>query len=322
MEKKIEKIHPCVDFLITQKCNYRCEYCSQSKKFYKNTSHADDETINAFLKFIKTLDNDFEITISGGEPLCHPRFYDVIQEIKNCGLKLSVISNFSYPLENYKKIVDIVGENLRELFVSYHSSQVKDVEEYKKKIVEFNSYKPAGASFCVGSVLSDENYPVLKDMAEFLKENGVKFCLQHMRVKNSYVQYNKEAAEFLAENAEIEPGRVLNTFSKMCNAGYKFLLIYENGEAYRCYSSRFNKAHSFGNIKDKNFKMFDCAMPCLNSKCTCPKPISFNMLDLKHSNMPLALLLSTKNAFYLPYLLLKNFDILKAKFKQGLFFKK
>lgn len=322
MENNKGKIHPCIDFLITQKCNYRCEYCSQSKKFYKNTLHSNDKTIEAFLKFIKTLDKDFEITISGGEPLCHPRFFEVIQEIKNQNLKLSVISNFSYPISEYKKIVDIMGENLNELFVSFHFSQVKNIDEFKNKIIEFKNYKPANTKFSTGAVLSDENCNVLKDMADFLKEAGVNFCLQHMRIKNSYVEYKEEAAKFLAENAAIEPGRVLNTFSKICNAGFKFLLVYENGDAYRCYSSRFNKTHCLGNIKDRNFKMFESAMPCMNSKCTCPKPISFNMLDLKHSNLPLAFLFFIKNTVFLPYLILKNLDILKAKFEQGRFLKK
>ncbi len=97
MENNKGKIRPFVDLKKKKKCNYRCEYCSQSKKFYKNTLHSSDETIEAFLKFIKTLDKDFEITISGGEPLCHPRFFEVIQEIKKQNLKLSVISNFHTP---------------------------------------------------------------------------------------------------------------------------------------------------------------------------------------------------------------------------------
>jgi len=320
--KEEKKVRPCIDFLITQRCNYRCEYCSQSKKFSKHTAHSSSETISAFLKFIKTLDKDFEITISGGEPLCHPRFFEVIEEIKKQGLKLSVISNFSFPVENYKKIADIMGENLVELFVSYHFTQVKNIEEFKNKAIEFNNYKPQTTRFSVGAVLSDENFSTLKKMAEFLAQNNIKFCLQHMRIKNSYVEYNKEAAEFLAQNAVIEPGRVLNTFSKMCSAGHKFLLIYENGDAYRCYSSRFNKAHSLGNIKDKNFKMFDTPAPCLNTKCTCPKPINFNMLDLKHKNLPLSLVLTVKNALFLPYLICKNFNIIKAKFEQGNFLKK
>lgn len=316
------QIRPCVDFLITQKCNYRCEYCSQSKKFYTNTKAASDETIEAFLSFIKTLDKTFEITISGGEPLTHPRFFDVIEEIKKQNLKLTVISNFSYPVENYKKIADIMGQNLKELFVSYHSTQVKNVEEFKSKAKEFNSYKANSTNFSIASVLTDENTTALKELSVFLKENNINFCLQHMRIKNSYVEYKKETAEFLSQNAAPEPGRISNSFGKLCHSGEKFLLIYENGDVYRCYSSRFNKAHSMGNIKNKNFKLFNGPMPCINSRCTCPKPISYNMLDFKHSNYIKATGLLIKNAIYLPSLMIKNFDILKAKFEQGLVFKK
>lgn len=318
----MRQIRPCIDFLITQRCNYRCSYCSQSKKFSKNTKDADDKTIDAFLNFIKTVDKDFEITISGGEPLCHPRFYEVIEEIKNLGLKLTVISNFSFPVENYKKIADIMGENLTELFVSFHDTQVKDFTEFKNKVKEFALYKPQGVKFTVASVLTDENVEKLEELKPFLDELGVNFALQHMRIKNSYVEYKKPAAEFLANNAKPEPGRVLNTFGKMCAAGEKFLLVYENGEAYRCYSSRFNRAHSLGNIKNKGFKLFNCPMPCLNKTCTCPKPISRNMLDLEDNNYPLAVLLGIKNSVYLPYYVFKNFDIIKAKFTQGVLFKK
>ncbi len=311
------EIRSCIDFLITQKCNYRCEYCSQSKKFYKNTKAASDETIEAFLNFIKKLDKTFEITVSGGEPLTHPRFFDVITEIKNQNLKLTVISNFSFPIKSYKKIVDIMGENLTELFVSYHGSQVENFEEFKNKAKEFNALKPTNTKFTVASVLSDENVDNLKELSVFLKENNINFSLQHMRIKNSYVEYKKEAKEFLAQNALPEPGRISNSFGKMCHSGEKFLLIYENGDAYRCYSSRFNKAHSMGNIKNKNFKLFNAPMPCMNLRCTCPKPISYNMLDFKHSNYPKAAALLIKNALYLPSLIIKNADILKAKIEQA-----
>ena len=202
----MRQIRPCIDFLITQRCNYRCSYCSQSKKFSKNTKDADDKTIDAFLNFIKTVDKDFEITISGGEPLCHPRFYEVIEEIKNLGLKLTVISNFSFPVENYKKIADIMGENLTELFVSFHDTQVKDFTEFKNKVKEFALYKPQGVKFTVASVLTDENVEKLEELKPFLDELGVNFALQHMRIKNSYVEYKKPAAEFLANNAKPEPG--------------------------------------------------------------------------------------------------------------------
>lgn len=318
----MRQIRPCIDFLITQRCNYRCAYCSQSKKFYKKTADADNKTIDAFLNFIKTLDKDFEITISGGEPLCHPRFFEVIEAIKNTGLKLTVISNFSFPVERYKKIADIMGENLIELFVSFHDTQVKDFEDFKRKAEEFAKHKNPDVKFTVASVLTDENVDKLKELKPFLTNLGINFALQHMRIKNSYVKYSASAEEFLAKNATPEPGRVMNTFGKMCAAGEKFLLIYENGDAYRCYSSRFNKAHSLGNIKDRNFALFKTPMPCLNKTCTCPKPIRHNMLDLGRNDYSKAIFLGVKNLVFLPLLMVKNFDILKAKFEQGIMFKK
>lgn len=318
----MQQIRSCIDFLITQKCNYRCTYCSQSKKFYKGAKAADDKTIDAFLNFIKIIDKTFEITISGGEPLTHPRFYEVIKEIKNQGLKLTVISNFSYNIENYKKIADIMGENLIELFVSYHPTQVSDIENFKQKAKEFNLYKNKTTKFSVASVLTNGNIQHLKELSEFLNNNGIKFGLQHMRIKNKYVKYSKTAEEFLAKNAAKEPGEVTKTFGKLCHAGEKFLFIYENGDVYRCYSSRFNKTHCMGNIKDKGFKLFTCAKPCMNTKCTCPKPISYNMLDLKRNNYLLAGVYLVKNLIYLPLLVLKNKDILKAKFRQAAIFKK
>lgn len=313
---------PCIDFLITQKCNYRCSYCSQSKKFYKDTKDADNKTIDAFLKFIKTLDKDFEITISGGEPLCHPRFFEVIEAIKAAGLKLTVISNFSYPIESYKKIADIMGKNFVELFVSFHDTQVKDFNGFKKKAEEFAKYKADDVKFTVASVLTNENVKKLQELRSFLADLEINFVLQHMRIKNSYVKYLPLAEDFLTKTAKPEFGRIVNTFGKMCAAGQKFLLIYENGEAYRCYSSRFNKVHSLGNIKDRAFALFNCPMPCLNKTCTCPKPINRNMLDMEQSNYLKALVLTVKNFVFLPVLGIKNFDILKAKFIQGINFKK
>ena len=50
----MDKILGHIDFLITQNCNYRCFYCSQSKKFITgNFEEADDDTINGFLNFLE-----------------------------------------------------------------------------------------------------------------------------------------------------------------------------------------------------------------------------------------------------------------------------
>lgn len=309
-----------IDFLITQKCNYRCPYCSQSKGYSKNLEEADDSVISAFLKFLNEIPRDFEITISGGEPLTHKKFFYLIEELKKLGFMVSIVSNFSYPIEEYKKIKDILGDNLSEILASLHLSQIKSLDDYLSKALEFNLYK-GNSNFKVASVLSNDNCSELKKVAEFAKNNNLNFELQHMRIKNSFVEYNKEAKDFIKDYPISKIKEISNTIGKKCSAGRDFLVIYQNGECYRCYSSRFNKIHSMGNIK-KGIKLFEFDTPCLNKKCTCPKPIMQGMIDY-NSNMPFkTALLSLYNAVFVPYYIIKNFDIVKAKLTQSINFKK
>ena len=88
-----------IDFIITQSCSYSCTYCSQSKKENLVQNSADEKILQCFLNFLKTLDNDFIITITGGEALLHSNFYEFIEEIKNMGFKINLITNFSFEIE-------------------------------------------------------------------------------------------------------------------------------------------------------------------------------------------------------------------------------
>lgn len=307
------------DFLITQNCNYRCPYCSQSKKFHKGIfEQASIETINSVLNFIDKNSNkfNFEITVSGGEPLVHPEFFNFLMELKKRNAAVSIVSNFSFEIEKYIKIKDILGENFKELLVSLHLSQVKSLDEFLKKAEIFNSYK-GGTNFLAASVLTDENVSELKKVALFLKEKNIKFELQHLRIKNKFVEYSDIAKEFISNFPISKIKEKSGTYSKICLAGVNFMIIYQNGECYRCYSSRFNKVHSLGNIKSKNFKLYSKPLPCLNKNCTCPKPILFNMIDYSSKAPVKALLLSLYNAFFIPLFIVKNFDSLKEKFIQG-----
>ena len=282
-----------LDFFITQNCNYRCPYCSQSKKFHKGIfEEASIETINSVLNFIdKNSDKfNFEITVSGGEPLVHPHFFEFLDELKKRNVIVSVVSNFSFDIEKYKKIKDILGENFKELLVSLHLSQVKNLDIFLKKAEIFNSYK-GNTNFFVASVLTDEN--VYNDIAKEFISN---FPISNIKEKSG-------------------------TYSKICLAGVNFMIIYQNGECYRCYSSRFNKVHSLGNIKSKNFKLYSKPMPCLNKNCTCPKPILYNMVDYSKNAPFRAFVLSLFNAFFVPFYVVKNFKSLKEKFIQGEKFK-
>ena len=64
---------------ITTYCPHNCNYCSTNANI--NGIHIDIEKIKQFLKSNKILATD-RINISGGEPLSHPKFYEILQLCK------------------------------------------------------------------------------------------------------------------------------------------------------------------------------------------------------------------------------------------------
>jgi len=95
-----------IDFIITQKCTYRCKYCSQSKGQVAICENASSETIQAFYRLLDKIDKDFEITITGGEAMLHPDFFGIIKEVKLRGFKINLITNLSFKIEQYQKVFD------------------------------------------------------------------------------------------------------------------------------------------------------------------------------------------------------------------------
>ena len=65
---------------ITQYCPYNCNYCSTNAT--ENGLHIDIEIIKQFLYNYNSILVTDRINISGGEPLSHPKFYEILQLCK------------------------------------------------------------------------------------------------------------------------------------------------------------------------------------------------------------------------------------------------
>lgn len=75
---------------ITSYCPHNCFYCST--KATEDGIHINIETIKEFLNSNKILATD-RINISGGEPLAHPKFYDILQMCKQLTPDVWVYTN-------------------------------------------------------------------------------------------------------------------------------------------------------------------------------------------------------------------------------------
>lgn len=73
---------PYLEWMITTSCDLACPGCDRFIDYNHNWTEDFDEIKANMAKWSKHLDPD-NLTLIGGEPLIHPRIYDIIEETRN-----------------------------------------------------------------------------------------------------------------------------------------------------------------------------------------------------------------------------------------------
>lgn len=114
-----------LEWEVTLDCNYKCEYCVNSRNSALTNPIYIEKEKNRVFKFIEELKNRFpneELFLFGGEPFAHPFFNEIIQKLNDVNMKYIIQTNFSLP-----KRVEQIGEIIQ---VSVHPTQIKNKEIY------------------------------------------------------------------------------------------------------------------------------------------------------------------------------------------------
>lgn len=77
-----------VDLKITSFCPHACPWCYQGSG--TGGGHASDDDLNRILRSLSDM-GVFEVAIGGGEPTCHPHFWDLLRQIRS----MRMVPNFS-----------------------------------------------------------------------------------------------------------------------------------------------------------------------------------------------------------------------------------
>jgi sulfatase maturation enzyme AslB (radical SAM superfamily) len=101
-----------MEFHITNKCNYKCEYCNAGCGNDKNDGamEASKETTRNFIGLLPKIKNKSWIKIIGGEPILHPMFFEVAEEIIKNRHILEIATNFSLPNKNFERVCDLIED--------------------------------------------------------------------------------------------------------------------------------------------------------------------------------------------------------------------
>ena len=105
-----------VSWTLSNKCNYRCEYCPDILHD-GSTGQPKWETVKHFVENLK-VDKDVCFRLSGGEPTYWKHFKDLAKLVKDCGHNFTYVTNASQSVEYFKSI----NEYTDGVFLSYHSA--------------------------------------------------------------------------------------------------------------------------------------------------------------------------------------------------------
>lgn len=112
---------------VTTKCNFSCITCIRNS-WNDDLEHMQWETFEKLLEDLKKLPHLNSVHFGGfGEPLSHPRIFDMIKSVKELGLMAEMITNGSFLTENtIKRLIAL------ELDCIYVSLDGPDGEEYNE----------------------------------------------------------------------------------------------------------------------------------------------------------------------------------------------
>ena len=130
---KARKIPLTAQIQLTDRCNLKCEFCYNSLE-HKSSELSYDEVIR-ILHQLREAGTLF-LTLTGGEPTLHPRFFDIAREARDMGFALEVITNATLLSERHYAFFQEVG--MRYIAVSLHGLQQASHERLTRSPESFD----------------------------------------------------------------------------------------------------------------------------------------------------------------------------------------
>jgi len=114
-----------VEWEVTLKCNYNCDYCGLLRPIQECT---DKSKLTEFIEKLNSSYPDVQIFIFGGEPFLHPEIEFIINELQRVNQKFVIQSNLS---NKSTKVIQSLNVKPFKLFASTHPSMTNITDAVK-----------------------------------------------------------------------------------------------------------------------------------------------------------------------------------------------
>jgi len=240
---------------LTMACPYRCPYCineyNSQRKAPKIMPGADWVRGLNRLVHLERQTGVVPVTLQGGEPSCHPDFYDIINGVAE-RIRLDILTNLSFDVEEMIRRVD--PQRLRRpapyasIRVSYHPGQ-SDLETLLHK-----THRMIEAGFAIGvyGVMHPAQAQHILAVQERALAEGIDFRTKEFL---GYAE-GKLFGQYKYSDACTMTGK------RVVRCKTSELLIAADGGIHQCHYFLYEQKQSIGHLLDPAFAMRGMYHPC------------------------------------------------------------
>jgi len=191
-----KKIPLAVSFIVTNKCNYNCSYCSRWKK---NIPEMTTREIFYLLRELKGLGSEF-LQITGGEPFLRSDLAEIVKFAKEQGFYIGINSNGSLIKKNQEvlKYIDKITfsidgpEEIHEI--------IRPKGDFKRIEEAINISKKYNLDVGITAGLTKYNSRFIEFLADFSKQKKISISFQPSDI---FILSSQEINPTIAERNEV-----------------------------------------------------------------------------------------------------------------------
>jgi len=161
---------------INRACNLRCKWCYAQGTGFNPEDSMSPEVLSSSLDLFSGLGLQAVILI-GGEPTIHPRFLEIVQEIRKRGMDAYVVTN-AISFANPKFLDKAIEAGIGSITVSLKASNPEDFkastgkDSFKKTMRAIRNIADRGVSHVVNVTVCESVAEHFDEMIEVVKQSG------------------------------------------------------------------------------------------------------------------------------------------------------
>lgn len=162
---------------ITDICNLKCSHCFGD---FGKGSQLNKTQIKEILDELKSL-GICEISITGGEPLCHPDIIEIIEMIVERDFNFQICTNGLMIDDDFIKVLKRFNSRIFRLSISLDGiaeihNKIRGENTYEKTIVNIKKLQEEKIPFAVNNVMNNLNIDYIEEFLDNLNDLGIKSC--------------------------------------------------------------------------------------------------------------------------------------------------